>query len=86
MMYLLVNRSNPTRYDLPFIANTLEKRLEVLSSLERTRPKYIFENTLAWAVDGVDNRTRLPEVYAFIKQHYRVIGYIDSYRVYEALK
>lgn len=70
MMYLLVQRENPTLYDLPEVANTVEKRREVLNSLKKDRTKYIIYDTLAYSVDGVSNRMRLPEVFDYIKKNY----------------
>lgn len=84
MMYMFVDRLNPTRFDLPFVANTIDKRLEVLQSIKDKKPKYIFENTKAWAVDGINNRSRLPEVSNYIDSHYfRKTTINDEVIVYE---
>lgn len=69
-IYMLVDRVNPTNYDLPFIANTKEKRLEMLVSLIKNKPKYVFMDNDVWAVDGISNIMRLPEVYSYIKKNY----------------
>lgn len=82
MMYLLVDRLNPVRYDLPYIANIKEKRLEILNSFYNNPPKYIFENTEVWKVDGVSNRVRLPEVICFINQRYKRIAVGDHVNLY----
>jgi hypothetical protein len=84
MMYMFVDRLNPTRFDLPFVGNTMDKRLEILQSLKNKKPKYIIEDTKAWAVDGINNRQRLPEVSSYINSNYfrrTIIG--DGVVVYE---
>jgi hypothetical protein len=75
MMYMLVARKNPSRFDLPFIAHTKEKRLEILNSFIMHPPKYIIEDVQAWKVDGVGNRQRLPEIDSFIKNTYKPCNY-----------
>lgn len=84
MMYMFVDRLNPTRFDLPFVANTIDKRLEVLQDIRAKKPKYIFENTKAWAVDGINNRQRLPELSNYIDNNYfRKTTIAGSVIVYE---
>lgn len=80
--YFLTDRVNPTRYDLPYMANTLDKRYEVLRDLTLIRPKYIFINTNAWAVDEVSNERRLPEVVRYIKRNYKKVATLDGIVVY----
>lgn len=70
MMYLLTQRKNPSRYDLPYIPITIEKRYELLNSLEAKSPKYIFYDTQSWAVDEIGNKQRVPEVYEYITKNY----------------
>lgn len=82
MMYMLANRTNPSRYDLPFVAHTLEKRLEVLEDLKKNRPKYIFADKKAWSVDEVSNQQRLPEVMNYINSSYKPCKNIMSTQVY----
>lgn len=84
MMYLLVDRSNPTRFDLPYIANTKEKRMEILNDLIEKKPKYIFENIDAWAVDGISNIRRLPEIVEFLKKNYTKETLIGNAIVYSS--
>ena len=69
-MYLFVNRLSPTRFDLPEVANTKEKRLEIVRALEKNKTKYIVEDTKAWSVDDINNRARLPEVVEYIQKNY----------------
>ena len=82
-MYMLVDRVNPTRYDLPFIASTKNKRYEMLQDFIDVKPAFIFEDTSRWAVDGVNNRQRLPEIALFINKNYKKIGTIDSTIIYQ---
>jgi len=71
-MYLLINRVSPTRFDLPEVANTKEKRLEIIKDLEKDKTKYIIEYTKAYDVDDISNRVRLPEVMDYIMLNYDV--------------
>lgn len=81
MMYLLVNRDNPTRYDLPEVAITKEKRLEMLNDLIKNRTRYIIDDTQAWSVDNVSNRQRLPEVYEYMQKVYNKRR-LDNFIIY----
>ncbi|MEN9407853.1 MAG: hypothetical protein RLZZ455_1069 [Candidatus Parcubacteria bacterium] len=83
IMYMLVSRNNPTRYDYPYIAGTIEKRLEILSDLESNPPKYILYNMSAWDVDGVSNIKRMPEVWKHINTHYMIKKHLGSVLVYQ---
>lgn len=69
-MYFFADRLNPTRYDLPYIPITIEKRYEVLKDIREKKPKLIFFNNESWPVDGISNKQRLPEVLDFIERHY----------------
>lgn len=83
-MYLFVDRKNPTRYDLPYLAVTKEKRYEMYSELVKKMPKYIFYDPNEWAIDGISTRDRLPEVSAFISEYYsleKTIAEVEVYRV-----
>ncbi len=71
MYYFLFNRRNPTRFDLPFAANTLRKRYEILDSIRLSKTKLIIVDRNVWAVDGINNARRLPELYAYILKHYK---------------
>jgi hypothetical protein len=72
VFYLLADVTNQTRYDLPYIAITKAKRYEILASLRKEPPLYIFYNTKDWYVDGISNRQRMPEVASFIDDNYTV--------------
>lgn len=73
MYYMLFDRRNPTRYDLPFAANYIEKRYELLNSLKINNTKLVILDKNVWAVDGIDNTKRLPEAFAFIVKNYERI-------------
>lgn len=81
-MYMLVNRVNPTRFDLPFIASSKDKRLEIVYSLQLNMPKYIIEDKNAWDVDGISNEIRLPEVMGFINFNYKKSQLTDKIIIY----
>lgn len=81
-LYMLMNKTNPTRYDLPYIVITKDKRYEVLAQLKKNPPDYIFENTKEWAVDGISNRKRMPEVSTFIDKNYREVKNSNGLTIY----
>ena len=70
LLYLVVQRMNPTRYDLPYIAHTAEKRYEVLSDIMKHNTKLIFFDRNSWPVDGVSNKIRHPELMEYIQKKY----------------
>ncbi|MDO8269806.1 MAG: hypothetical protein Q7T54_04010 [Candidatus Levybacteria bacterium] len=80
IMYLLVDRVNPSRYDLPYIAHSPEKRYELLNALKLNSPKLIFYDTVSWPVDEVSNKKRLPEIIDFINDYYNK-SYIGNGRI-----
>lgn len=81
MMYLLVDRDNPTRYDLPEVANTKQKRLEVLNDIRKDRTKFIIYNRNSWAVDEIDNFRRIPELAEYMQENYHKSTY-SSFDIY----
>lgn len=82
MMYLLVDRVNPTNYDLPFAGNTIEKRYQMRNELINNRPKFIIIDKDVWAVDGIANTQRLPEVYTYIISNYHIYKQLDNVLIY----
>ena len=80
-IYMLVDRVNPTMFDLPFIGNTLSKRQDIVSSLRRNSPKYIFIDMDVWAIDGISNFRRLPEVYTYIGKNYSYVATIENVKI-----
>src|SRR3989338_885736 len=82
MMYMLTNKINPTRYDLPFMANIIEKRYELIYDLQKNKPKFIFYNNNAWVVDYVDNFKRIPEIKNLLDTFYTKEYLTNSIFVY----
>lgn len=80
-LYFLLNRENSTWYDVPLLAISLKKRLELVSSLREHPPKFIIEDKKAWAVDGISDRQRLPEVINYIERNYDKIK-LDNFILY----
>ncbi len=78
MYYFLFNRRNPTRFDLPFAANTLSKRYELLNSIRTNKTKLIIIDQNVWAVDGINNARRLPELYSYIIENYERVKTEDK--------
>lgn len=85
LFYMLTNRKNPTRFDLPYIAITQEKRYELYSSLDSNTPRFIIVDTNTWDVDGISNKRRLPEIYRLI-QKYHEVAFIEGFQVLERPK
>lgn len=85
-LYFLLNRENATRYDLPLLANSQDKRFEIVSSLINNPPKFIIKNKKAWAVDEVNDEDRLPEIVDFIKQNYHQSNTIESFVIFSKNK
>lgn len=85
MLYLLIDKVSPSKYDFPEVANSKEKRSEVLHELHVKKPKYIIYDLSSYDVDGVSNYARLPEVAAFIKSNYTQEK-IGSYIIYSLKK
>ncbi len=82
-VYMLVDRVNPTKFDLPFIGNRLEKRMDILRDLTNNKPKYVFIDNDAWPVDGISNKVRLPEVYKFIQENYVLLEKNENVEIYK---
>ncbi len=83
MVYMFTSRMNPTRYDLPFLASSREKRLEILSSFISYPPTLIIKSHKAWDVDEVSNKVRLPEVWRFIENNYYLIEKTPDVDIYK---
>jgi hypothetical protein len=81
--YFLLNRENATMYDLPLLAGSKQKRLEIVAALERNKPKYIIEDTKAWAVDDISDKKRMPEVFDYVKGHYIFAHKVEHYIIYK---
>lgn len=82
-LYFLLNRQNATRYDLPLLAGTIEKRSEIVNQLSISRPQFIIEDFSAWDVDGIKDKERMPEVFAYVKFNYIPFKKIGPYVIYK---
>jgi len=83
MLYLILNRNNATRYVLPYAANTISMRLDLINSLIVNKPKFILIDNKAWAVDGINNEVRLPEVIKYIKSNYKEVENVDGISIFK---
>lgn len=81
MLYFLVNRSDPTRFDLPETANTIYKRYEILNAIIKDQTKYIIYDTKAWPPDEISNSKRLPEINEYININYKKV-ILGNYIIY----
>lgn len=83
LMYLITNRGNPTRYDIPVVANTKEKRLEVLNDILADKTKVVIFNHNSWSVDGISNIRRIPELMEHLEKNYHKseIGSLTVYTI-----
>lgn len=81
-LYFLVDRLNATRYDLPLLAETIGMRYEIVNQLKENHPIFIIEDKNAWAVDGVSDRQRMPEVFNYVIQNYKFKTNVGSYIIY----
>ncbi len=84
-LYFLLDRENATKYDLPLLAFSKEKRLEIVSSLEKNKPLYVIEDKNAWAVDEVSDIKRMPEVFSYIKKNYIKSNQINHFTIYKRI-
>ena len=82
-LYFLLEIKNPTKYDLPLLIGSIDKRYEVLNDLKEKPPRIIIENTEGWFVDGISGKKRRPEIYSFIYKKYALDKKIGKYNVYK---
>lgn len=71
--YFIFNKQNPTRYAIAYFAVTTEQQLELISDLEKNKPKYIVYSTKTWRVDSIAEDIQIPTVFEYIKQKYYVV-------------
>ncbi len=69
-LYYLTDRLNPTRYDLPYIPTTIEKRYELLNDIKEKAPRIVLYDEYSWPVDEVSNIVRQPELISYLKSKY----------------
>jgi hypothetical protein len=82
-LYFLLDRANSTKYDFPLLAITKIDRNYLIKQLMENPPIFIIEDTKAWAVDDVTDKQRLPEVYDYILNNYRLETKINHYNIYK---
>lgn len=80
--YFFLKRKNPTMYNLPMTAVTKKQRLDIVASLHNNSPKFIIEDENAWPIDGISDRRRMPEIYAYIAKNYSVKEKVGNFLIY----
>ncbi len=68
--YFIFNKQNPTRYAYAYHAATSAQRLELVSDLEKKKPRFIVYSLNTWRVDGIPETIQVPEVVDYIGQKY----------------
>ncbi|HEY5973990.1 MAG TPA: hypothetical protein VIU41_04550 [Geobacteraceae bacterium] len=69
--YFLFERPNPTRYPFAYHAATVAQRQELIAGLERVKPRFVVYSRNSWRVDDISEDVWVPEVVAYLRQHYR---------------
>jgi hypothetical protein len=72
--YFIFNKQNPTRYAIAYFAATSSQRLDLISGLERNKPRFIIYSLDTWRIDGIPETTQVPEVVDYMKQKYETLG------------
>lgn len=86
-LYFIIDKINPTRFDLPLLAGSIEKRYQLLNSIKKGDPEYILIDRMAWAVDGVSDQQRMPELHNLISNNYKDVALINKhYRILKKVK
>lgn len=72
LYYYLTNRSNPTRYYIPWFADSNQLEQELLTSLQKQNPKLIvYSSGTFWDnIDGFSMQQRTPAVDQWILENY----------------
>lgn len=68
--YFVFNKQNPTRYAYAYHAATSAQRRELISDLEKKKPRFIVYSLNTWRVDGIPETVQVPEVVDYIRQKY----------------
>lgn len=82
-MYFLLDQKNSTKYDLPLLAGHVERRYDLINELNDKPPEFVVEDVSAWAVDGVSDKLRMPEIFSFIQKNYKVLKFVGHYKIYK---
>ena len=71
--YYLTNRTNPTRFYIPWFIDPQKFELEALASLKQSPPKYvIWEDVHGWDMfDGYTMKERTPMIAKYIADNYK---------------
>jgi hypothetical protein len=72
--YFIFNKQNPTRYAIAYFAATRSQRLELITDLERNKPRYVIYSPNTWRVDDIPESTQVPEVVDYLNQTYGVLS------------
>ena len=72
LVYFLAERPQATSYPLALFAVTRAQREDLVSQLERVRPRYAVVYRQAAAVDGITYDVALPEVWRYLASRYEV--------------
>lgn len=84
-IYFLVDREDPTAYGLPFLAYSKSMREDIVSALSKRKTQFVVEDSQAWAVDGISDSQRLPEVVSYVNKSYREYKMLGHYVVYKRI-
>ena len=82
-LYFLLDRVNSTSFDFTLLSITKDDRLKLIRQLQLNPPIFIIEDTTAWAVDGVTDKQRIPEVFDYVLKNYKVTDKINHFRIYK---
>ena len=69
--YFVFNRNNPTRFAFSYHAVTIKHRLELISDLDKRRPRFLVYSLNTWRVDRIPENIQIPEVVEYINRKYR---------------
>lgn len=82
-LYFLLERANATKFDLPLLAGTVDKRMQVVNELINNKPSYIIEDEKAWSVDGIGDSKRMPEVFGYVHSNYQLSVKFGRFLLYK---
>jgi hypothetical protein len=82
LLYFLADRPQPTRYPLGLFAVTREQRRQLVSELERSRPRYAVVYLYAPRVDNIPYELALPELMAYLTTRYEFEDNFGSFALW----
>lgn len=71
--YFLFNRANPTRYALAYFASSYDRQREIISDLEKNKPRYIVYSKKTWRLDSIPENIQIPLIVNYINQNYKKV-------------